>query len=111
MADDIRKNATAWCETVQSIVTNPAVASCIKRRCKDAWIVCGDPENHCSTHPNALGYRVPGKSSANLCIKNFSNANATGAIVIHEWAHSCNWRDGQGQGVPGGDGYLNTDHY
>lgn len=109
---DFVKIIKGWCDTVQHIVTDPKLASCIKKRCEKAEIRC-DWGRNCS--PGDLGYNqvTLGFRSRNIyiCAKNITNPNSLGAIAVHEWAHSCGWEHGDGKGVPGNSGEMKQNDF
>jgi hypothetical protein len=107
---DIERDGNMWCDTVQSIVSNPALASCIKGKCAKAKIACSDPGGHCNPQ-DVLGYAWAGDQEIHLCTQNWSTGLGAGAIVVHEFAHTCGWGHGQGFNVPGSNGTLNPYSY
>ncbi|NDB33708.1 MAG: hypothetical protein EB160_09860, partial [Nitrososphaeria archaeon] len=45
-----------------------------------------------------------------ICIDNLDTMNELNSLsdyIIHEFAHSCGWRHGQGKGIPFPDGHPN----
>ena len=105
--EDITKQAQQWCDALSTVITDPKLRKCLKKRCKTAKIKC-----QTSCEPDELGYNRSflgiHSRTANICINRFpAGSQAYGAVVIHEWAHSCGWNHGQGAGVPGDDGTQN----
>jgi hypothetical protein len=106
----IQAAVTAACAALGTTITDQALRGCIQERCDGATIECED----CKTR-NLLGYNnqisffglftIWKSSTVHICVNNVRHANK-GDIVIHEWAHSCCWDHGDGQGVPGDNGTL-----
>jgi RHS repeat-associated protein len=109
-SNDIERDANAWCDTVQSIVTSPALASCIKSKCAKGKIICSDPGGWCR-RPDRMAYAWNGDQEIYLCPGNWSTSNGAGAVVIHEFAHTCGWDERGGHNVPGNSGGLDPNDY
>jgi RHS repeat-associated protein len=117
------------------VITDPKLESCIKKRCESGTVKCGccdDPnrvgvgelprtERHFFglipiTHYSEDAWLC----SSNHLVKNAAKGGADitvdaggdihvfdiGAVVIHEWAHTCGWHHNQPGGVPYASGNL-----
>jgi RHS repeat-associated protein len=106
-SNDIERDGKAWCDTVEHIITDKNLASCVKEKCRKGRVTCIDPSGDCSTKPDTHAYTWPGDNSIYLCTKNWTTGYGTGAIIVHEFAHTCGWGHGGGFNVPGNSGNLN----
>ena len=89
------------CSNLASI--DPRWRSCIQKSCEKGTIKCKDDKN-CK---DAGGYnrKIPlfPSRTANLCPnqwRDYLTSSDVGDMVIHEFAHGCGWKHGQGGGVP-----------
>lgn len=104
--DAIRSAVTTRCANLGG-VTDSTLRTCIQRRCEKATIQCKDCKDR-----NLLGYNNwywffgwRKSSTIHFCVNNF-RAVSIGDLAVHEWAHSCCWRHGDGKGIPGNNGTL-----
>jgi hypothetical protein len=101
---------TQWqCEALSLSITDVALLQCLQGKCDHGKIYCkgadDDPRKNWRNRCNdfrAGGYGWPGEE-ATLCPGNWTYGvppGYLGEVVIHEWAHNCGWRHGEGKGVP-----------
>jgi RHS repeat-associated protein len=107
------QDATRWqavehgtlsaCLELDTMITNPQLRKCLKKRCESGRIAC---DQKCGQ--DTIAWAVPFFKTANLCVNNIDDWDAgyMGRVVIHEWAHTCGWMHGGGDGVPGNDGSV-----
>jgi len=101
VADLIKQEADAECSNTSGIA-NPRLRACIQKRCKSGKIKCSD--NCPQSNPQAGNAPYYG-STATLCLDPIGTPPWTtpeffGGTIIHEWAHTCRWKHGQGGGIP-----------
>jgi RHS repeat-associated protein len=93
----LQTQTDAWCEHGLPAITNPTLRKCLAKRCNDGNVEC---KENCPK--NEAGYNMWFSNTANICT--FGGQTQTyappGDVVIHEWAHSCGWKENSGQGVP-----------
>jgi len=102
---DIETNLNYVCHAKVRTITEPTLKNCIRRRCVTGKVKCrkcGD--GHLAGYNRGIGRRFR-SSTIVLCA---NNLNWFGHAALHEWAHSCGWMHGDGQGVPGNDGDIPT---
>jgi RHS repeat-associated protein len=109
-SNDIESDGNRWCDTVQNIVTSPSLAACIKKKCASAKIICSDPGGWCA-QPSRMAYAWEGGADIYLCPGNWSTGLGAGAMIVHEFAHTCYWDHGFGLGVPGNSGGIDPNDY
>jgi RHS repeat-associated protein len=102
LGNSIRRQTTTSCEAVDSDIKDVALADCIKGKCRTARITCIDPDGYCDKRPEAGGYAPYGGNEVTLCTGNWLPfwGGIIGDMVIHEFAHLCNWCHGDPGGVP-----------
>jgi len=104
----IRAAVESACNTLETTITDPKLRKCIKKRCDAENIKCHPCVNQ--NDPDTMGYNNCFLGICSYTIHIYAthpNAqNKFGKIAIHEWAHSCGWDHGDGQGVPGDSGGL-----
>jgi len=102
----IQQTADAACSDLNGI-TDLKLRSCLQKRCKSRKIKCSD---NCSQQPKQQAGNAPYHgSTGTLCLDSIGTPPWTtpqdfGGTIIHEWAHTCGWHHGQGQGVPNDPG-------
>jgi|HubBroStandDraft_4_1064222.scaffolds.fasta_scaffold01159_8 RHS repeat-associated protein len=102
----IQQTADAACSDLNGI-TDLKLRSCLQKRCKSGKIKCSD---NCSQQPKQQAGNAPYHgSTGTLCLDSIGTPPWTtpqdfGGTIIHEWAHTCGWHHGQGQGVPNDPG-------
>ncbi|OGF63135.1 MAG: hypothetical protein A2Y62_07545 [Candidatus Fischerbacteria bacterium RBG_13_37_8] len=113
-----------YCKKHLNRITDISIRDCIKERCKNGIIEC---EDDCWTLYLMIG-TSPGYTStsririhkwkwehktntAHLCLNpmNRPPRRDIACIVIHEWAHTCGWKEGQNKGVPDEDQECRND--
>lgn len=104
----IKNELNNACKVLVQKITDPELRSCVQKSCEESKVSCGNSSCMDST---LLGESVQGFGSfkfrnITLCICNFSTSNF-GEVAVHEWAHGCGWRHGNGKGVPGDNGKAN----
>jgi RHS repeat-associated protein len=102
---DIGEQVQKQCRNL-SMITCPNLRSCLEQRCKTGHIDCRTDCVQRTGNPQAVGWAVVGRgTTANICPTFFPPAwqqNANGGFgfaTIHEWSHTCGWKDGGGCGV------------
>lgn len=108
--EQLRTEAEASCTTLDAEIWDPKLRECVKDRCDSGKITCEDPSGRCRRPPYPGGYALLSRrfgrrsGTAHLCPQNYSPGGVPvgylGNAVIHEWAHTCGWRHGDGGGVP-----------
>ena len=79
-------------------ITDPKIRSCVQKRCKSGTIKCSDK---CA--PGRFAQAPLSGSTATMCLNGWPDWTQPfdiGQRIVHEFAHTCGWRDGQGGGVP-----------
>jgi RHS repeat-associated protein len=108
LLQQLKQETTSECATLeQTIYGDVALLRCLHQKCDTGKINCRmtgdkDPFNLCN-QPNKPGGWGPVGGDANLCPANWTYGVPPGYLgetVIHEWAHNCKWRHGEGKGVP-----------
>lgn len=105
----IRTAAQAACANLGTITDND-LRNCIQEQCNDGTIEC---ENNCRTGKLGYAYRftffwlftIYKFKTIHLCLNNIRRASISD-IILHEWAHTCCWDHGDGNGVPGNNGTI-----
>ena len=98
----IQQTADAACSNLNGI-TDPKLRSCLQKRCKSGKIKCSD---NCPQQQKPQAGNAPySGNTATLCLDSvgtpsWSTPQYFGGTIIHEWAHTCGWHHGQGEGVP-----------
>ncbi len=110
------------CKDMAGLVLDPKLSACIARQCDKACLNCTEEEKkkECkkktirdgdqfaeATTAAAADYgslKEPGKEVV-WCGKEYSSDCRT-RIIVHELAHTCGWKHGQGKGVPQNDGRV-----
>lgn len=110
LVDVLRLETKNWCETRLGQIGDPVLRNCIFASCFFGKIQC---LNHCPMNragQAALGSPAirPDTNVATFCKDSWVNfpggfgygSGETGAVIIHEWAHGCGWKDCGRGGVP-----------
>ena len=92
-------------------ITSRSLRKCVRNKLNNATIEC-----HNCERPNLLGWnswttifgvKLWASGTIHLCVNNNgNNANRMRDVILHEFAHSCCWDHGEGQGVPGNNGTI-----
>ncbi len=111
----IINEVSKWCKETINRITDLNLKNCIKERCekngiieceKQCWYMyplIGSSPGYSFTIPIRIGnttYRR-NTTTAHICLNSWHASNITnvGDIIIHEWAHTCGWNDGENKGV------------
>lgn len=106
------KNSTReWCDWAArgSNIKDAALRRCIKQSCQRGTITCkSDCRRRTSCGKDIgvpRGYFIPEEDpNPVLCLNSVEAPGGWGSTAIHEIAHSCGWRHGQGGGIPNDPG-------
>ena len=98
----IRRQTTEACGSIDDTLTDVALADCVKGKCRTARITCVDPTGQCGRQPLSGGHAPYAGNEITLCPDNWLPiwGGIIGDMVIHEFAHLCNWCHGDPGGVP-----------
>jgi RHS repeat-associated protein len=106
--DMMKQQIQSACDKIGQHITDPTLAKCLKKRCKNATVYCGpgQPVVGGDTRRKIVG-RQWGKKIT-IFPKQFGEDSGTignraysiGDTAIHEWAHSCGWNHKEGGGIP-----------
>lgn len=93
------RSASNSCTAVDQYITDPDLATCIKRKCEKTKIKCS------TATPKGIGGNSAGWGSIAIFPNNYNTDGSwgrytSGDVVIHEFAEKCGWKHGQGKGVP-----------
>ncbi|MBD8528324.1 RHS repeat domain-containing protein, partial [Pseudomarimonas arenosa] len=106
------RNECLFFSSDASPIRNRILKGCIERQCKTTTIKClkNCPKFRCPINgggtyvqPVPNGFHNP----PTICLNTQIEGNGEGwqgATAIHEWAHVCKWKHGDGQGIPGDPG-------
>src|SRR5207253_637867 len=99
----IRDECSLRCRQIDQIVTDVALADCLKGKCRTAKIDCLDANGQCARRPTDGGYASYAGNEVHLCPDNWTKSpwnGLVGNMVLHELAHTCGWCHGDASGVP-----------
>jgi RHS repeat-associated protein len=104
----IQQQGDFACSNLQRI-TDPKLRACIQKSCNKGTVKCkANSDKDCQ---DAGGYNKKFpliiNRTANLCPGNWpdwTELSYVGDSIIHEFAHGCGWKHGQGGGVPNDPG-------
>lgn len=87
-------------------ITDANLRKCLQKRCKNGKIGCSKAKPKGPGNAGAvLGTNYGSK--AVIYLNWFQNGQAAGFtfgdVIIHEWAETCGWKHGDGNGVPDSD--------
>jgi RHS repeat-associated protein len=99
---------------IRSSITDFNLRDCIERQINAAHISCDLwSKLVCKVNPDAAAAHKRGECTAEpnwddtvWCDKEFADASCTQDILVHEFAHACGWKHGDGKGVPANSGAL-----
>ncbi|MCB1612049.1 MAG: RHS repeat-associated core domain-containing protein [Xanthomonadales bacterium] len=112
----VESAARTACETVFMSITNISLAMCVYERCRSDGVIMCDGQK-CKDN-SWLGHYTPGSrlneartkweldyhGEIFLCMRQDSTSPMWETkwhdVILHEFAHSCTWMHGMGQGVP-----------
>jgi RHS repeat-associated protein len=106
---ETKKSADRWCAWASqgSHIKDIAIRNCVKKSCRNGSISC---KSDCTRRTRCgrdvgipRGYFNPGEGPV-ICLNQSAAAGGRGSTAIHEIAHSCGWRHGDGGGVPNDPG-------
>jgi RHS repeat-associated protein len=113
--DIVRKAVQEACNSLGKLqITDNKLRNCLLKRCMSNGVLNCNP--NCGK--NIRGEEIAGYKSAwdrfwgikpnevTVCPNAAGFEKCAGDVVIHEWAHSCGWNHGEGQGIPGDSGYI-----
>jgi len=122
----LKREVDTICSQLETQITDPKLRKCLKKSCDRGRIRCkqscglgkgtGRPMLGFNLSPDLGRIKIKNRT-VNLCLNNIpfdAGPGALGDIVLHEWAHGCNWEhvDGttilDGKGVPGPDGTISV---
>jgi RHS repeat-associated protein len=96
----IIQSAENSCAQVDQKISDPKLAACIKKKCKNSSV-------HCSTaKPDGIGGNSLRMGGIDIYPNNYgSDASygkkcSAGDVFIHEFAEDCDWSHNDGKGVP-----------
>ena len=109
--DKVKNSTREWCDWAArgSNIKDITLRHCIKQNCRNGTITC---KNDCKRRKSCgkdigvpRGYFIPEEdTNPVLCLNSVEARGGWGSTAIHEIAHSCGWRHGQGGGVPNDPG-------
>jgi hypothetical protein len=114
------------CLASAQVITDACLKKCVEMQCTGIKINCRSEivQKSCAAKNNpdagtvALGYVERFSDTPTSCDSPSKEVNwceekaspdCRAQAMVHELAHSCGWRHGQGLGVPGDDGFLRCD--
>ena len=86
-------------------IRDPKLRACMGRTCDSGTIKCLEncPKDKAG-HTDFIFFGVVNRTSG-ICVNNWTPvAPFLSDVILHEFAHGCNWGHGQGGGVPGDSG-------
>ena len=106
MRNAIKFETYFWCAFKMGTITNPKRKQCLQSRCRNGTVKCKD-----DCKPDRIGqamkkiWILPAFSkTATVCTNTWPSSGPPpgeiGKTVVHEWAHTCGWDHGMGEGVP-----------
>jgi hypothetical protein len=97
-------------------ITNPFLKKCVENHLLLDGSVIIEHGSRCEDDPTLLawnqwtlgwfGYKRSAEKVVHLCIDHIRSNAQLVSVLVHEFAHSCCWDHGDGQGVPGDDGTI-----
>lgn len=112
------------CQAAARVITHACLRQCVELQCAGVKINCQSEEvqKRCRERNGegivALGYVVRFSDRPTSCENPSSEVNwceepvsrrCRAKAMVHELAHSCGWRHGQGHSVPADDGDIVCD--
>ncbi|ATB33589.1 hypothetical protein [Melittangium boletus] len=109
------------CKAAAQVISYPCLRECVEKQCAGVKVNCASEEiqSACRSKSSegliALGYVVRFSDKPTSCMnpsrevnwcEQPSSRDCRAISMVHELAHACGWRHGQGLGVPGDDGEL-----
>jgi RHS repeat-associated protein len=93
------------CNSVNTIITNPTLAACIKNKCENSTISCKAGKQGSGGYNNTGSgiefYPDEFNRGGNYISKITGAPFTAGETVLHEYAHECGWvHNDRGEGVP-----------
>jgi len=109
-----------------NVITDQKLQDCIKKRLEKSGTIrirrtpeednaksdsddCYKDRNLAGQHKSyGLGCHEIHSKEITLCVDNLAKMNRLGLLsdyILHEFAHSCGWHDGEDKGVPFPNGY------
>lgn len=102
------------CQQAASVISNEGLRTCVIEQCRDISLVCDEEtrkrckEESKTSGEDLLAYVIrPQTTSTSSRVKEAHWCEEPASfqcilkVVVHELAHSCGWRHGEGGGVPG----------
>ena len=103
------------CQQAARGISNEGLRTCVIEQCRDISLVCDEEtRKRCKEESKASGedllaYVIRTETTsmasrvkeAHWC-EEPASFQCILKVVVHELAHSCGWRHGEGEGVPGG---------
>jgi hypothetical protein len=106
------------CQAEAGFIEDPCLKNCVLKQCSGAKVVCNEHvQQKCQFLNQQKGSKIGGyverkeqdclipKDEIGWCQIPMSRQCRTKAMV-HELAHSCGWKHGEGHGIPGNNGRL-----
>lgn len=94
------------CDNSVKDICDDKLKECVKGRCKSGKINCKAYDGSNTMGWNIWYFDCIPSEEINIVADHPRAQGKFGIIAIHEWAHSCGWREGDGGGVPGDNGKL-----
>ena len=86
-------------------ITNDELRDCIRNKANNGTVEIEECDDAAllgwNTWIAVFGFKLWASGTIHVCINNHgNNAQLLRDTLMHEWAHSCCWDHGDGQGVP-----------